>query len=336
MTRVAVLGAGVIGKRLAAVLVQDADVTLAGIAIRGPAIFALARPDLPYYAADADAISRLEKAGISMRGSLDDLLDACDVIVDCGPSGTARSRAAAYRAHSVRRVFCGGERHPGLGPLVHSALNPEVASAATVRLLSCNTTALARVLAAVGAEAVRRLDATIVRCCTDSDKAGKGITNGVAIHPGPTHHAHDLSELVPGVALRTVAMTAPMTAGHVIRAQLRLADGFRAQTALDRLAAEPRISLLYHSRPLSTAELKAATDRRWHNRYELTVLPIAHPEADELDLWLALDNEAITLPEAVDVLRLADPGVRPQEARRRTNVLLGIPEQSGRQGMVHR
>ncbi len=244
MTRVGVLGAGVIGKRLAAVLTQDRDVTLAGIAIRGPAIFALARPDLPYFAADPDAIPGLEKAGISVRGSLDDLLDACDAIVDCGPSGTAGSRAALYRAHERRRIFCGGERDPGLGPLVHSALNPEVAPAAAVRLLSCNTTALARVLAAVGTEAVASLDATIIRCCTDSDKAGKGITNGAAIYPAATHHAHDLSELVPGVALRTAAMTAPMTAGHVIRAQLRLAGGCLAETALDRLAAEPRITVL--------------------------------------------------------------------------------------------
>lgn len=336
MIRVGVLGAGVIGKRLAAALEQDSDLTLAGIAIRSPAIFALARPELPYYAADADAIPLLSKAGISVRGSLDDLLDASDVIVDCGPSGTAGSRAAAGRAHSTRRVFCGGERDPDLGPLIHSALNPEVAAAPKLRLLSCNTTALARILAAIGTSAVRSLDATIIRCCTDSDKAGKGITNGAAIYPAPTHHARDLSKLAPGVALRTVAMTAPMTAGHVIRAQVRLAGDCLAQAALDRLAAEPRIGLLHHSGPLSTAELKAATSRRWHNRYELTVLPIAHPSTDELDLWLSLDNEAITLPETMDVLRLADRRLNAQEARRRTNELLGIPDRAGRPGLVRR
>ncbi len=66
------------------------------------------------------------------------------------------------------------------------------------------------------------------------------------------------------------------------------------------------------------------------------MLPIAHPEPDALDLWLSLDNEAITLPETVDVLRLTDPGVTVPEAHRRTNVLLGIAERPGQPGTVRR
>jgi hypothetical protein len=56
--------------------------------------------------------------------------------------------------------------------------------------------------------------------------------------------------------------------------------------------------------PLDTGRLRAEppqADRRWQDRYELLALPVPRQPGQ---LWLSLDNEAVTIPETLDVLRL--------------------------------
>jgi hypothetical protein len=72
-----------------------------------------------------------------------------------------------------------------------------------------------------------------------------------------------------------------------------------------------------------TAAEKAAMPGRWHNRYRLVVVPIAGPRSGQLELWLYLDNQAITIPEALDVLQLVD-GSDVAVARARTDEALGL------------
>jgi glyceraldehyde-3-phosphate dehydrogenase (NAD(P)) len=328
MIRVAVVGAGIIGKRLVRALECHPELQLAGVAVRRANVFVTARSELPYFAADPDAAARLHGTGVTVRGGLSDLLASADVVIDCGPSRTGASRCATYRAAQVRAVYCGGERDADLGPLVHLAHNPRAAAgAAGVRLASCNVTALARLAAAVGPEDISELDATIVRCATDTDKARKGITNGALLGPRPSHHADDLMTLVPGLAARSTAMTVPMTAGHVIHARLRLRPRLPAASALGRLREVPRIHVRDADAPIDTAALKAGVSRQWHNRYELLVQPIAGRDTTRLDVWLSLDNEAITIPEALDVLQFVgdtgDTGAL-ESVGASTDQLLGI------------
>lgn len=318
MTRVAVVGTGIIGKRLVCALVDHPYLDFVGAVVRGPTVFVAARPELAYFATDADAGVRLRAAGVTPAGLLPDLLAATDVVVDCGPSRTGADRHATYRAAGVRVVYCGGERDTRLGPLVHPEHNPGAAvDAESVRLTSCNTTALARVVAAVGAENVGKLDATVVRCATDTDKAAKGITNGAVLSPRPSHHASDLVAVIPGLAARSVAMTVAMTAGHVIHARLRPRPG-------TRLSPTSRIDLRDGVDTISTAAMKAEVPRPSHNRYELVVQAIADRTDRQLDLWLYLDNQAITIPEALDVLQLVGGVSDPVTARSRTDRVLGL------------
>ncbi|ANP50333.1 hypothetical protein AVL59_12505 [Streptomyces griseochromogenes] len=316
------MGAGIIGKRLAAALSAPAGEQdtyaprLAGIALRGPNIFATARPELPVFAADARAAERLREVGTEPKGDLDQLLASADIVVDCGPSRTGAGRSEVYAAHGVRAVFCGGERDARLGPLIHSALNPQVAARpGGLRVLSCNTTALARVLAGIGPDDVRTLDATILRCSTDTDKATKGITNGAVLARDPSHHAADLRAVAPGPTVRTAAATVPMTAGHFLHVRLTLRAGLGAAEGLDRLRRAERVDVLAGEEPVHTAQLKERSEAPWHDRYDVQIVPIGQPGKDRLEFWLSLDNQAITIPETLDAIQLAAPGGTARQAR---------------------
>lgn len=300
--RVAVLGLGIIGKRLAAALAEDPDLELAGVAVRSASPAARAYAGRGVYASEPAGFDALRDDGVPPRGDLADLLAVADLVVDCGPSGTGATRASRYAAAGVDAVFCGGERAPDLGPLVHPALNYEVAATARrVRMVSCNTTALGRVVAAVGPGNTLEMSATVLRCATDNDKAGKGITNGALLGGALSHHAEDLRAILPGLVASSWAAALPMTCGHAILVRLRLATG--AGDGLARLRAAPRVTVVENA--LDTAVLRDAathTGRRWAQRFELTVLP-CETEGDELLCWLSLDNESITIPETMDIIR---------------------------------
>jgi len=74
--RVAIMGYGVIGKRVAdAVLLQD-DMQLAGIADVAAdwRLHVAASLDIPMFAAGDDAAAAMKAAGLPVRGTLDNLL----------------------------------------------------------------------------------------------------------------------------------------------------------------------------------------------------------------------------------------------------------------------
>src|SRR2546426_5409836 len=87
--RVAILGYGVIGKRLADAVRAQADMELIGVAGK-PASFSLRDAQLlgyPVYVTDelrpSDVASRL----CQVHGTLGDLLLQVDVLLDCTPNG---------------------------------------------------------------------------------------------------------------------------------------------------------------------------------------------------------------------------------------------------------
>lgn len=318
MSHVVVVGMGVIGKRAVRSVIRHPGLTLAGVVIRSASGAVQAAPDLPYYHLDGNAEAALRAAARRTRGDLDDALACADIVADCGPAGSGAARLTAYQSAGVRAVFCGGERELPAATLVHSALNLEAAiHSSACQLVSCNTTALGRLVAAVTLAQVSRLEAVILKCCTDADKAAKGITNGLMLAARPSHHGDDLATLVPGLNITTTEAIAPMLTGHVIHVRLTTRTERPApsgQRLLMRAAAEP----------LSTAALKDALWRRpWHDRYEVVVQSI-RIDGTTHELWLSLDNEAVTIPELLDVLTVMTGRADPVAARMETDQALGI------------
>jgi glyceraldehyde-3-phosphate dehydrogenase (NAD(P)) len=328
MIRVAVVGMGIIGKRAVHAVERQPDMTLAAVVIRSPGTSVLARRTLPYYAFHPGSVGPLRNAGVEPRGTLPNALICADVVVDCGPSRSGIERYPLYRDAGVHSIFCGGERTPELGPLVHPDLNyADALRAPSCRLTSCNTTALARLVAALGPARIHRLHAVVLRCSTDSDKAAKGITNGAALATAASHHADDLRTVVPALAAQSVAATLPMTCGHVIHTRVRLHKPIPGDRLQGILASARRIVVRSSSHPLDTATVKdtmSQTGRRWNDRYEVLVQCVENGSAHDHELWLSLDNEAVTIPEMIDVIRAVGGKDDPLAARQATDVALGV------------
>jgi glyceraldehyde-3-phosphate dehydrogenase (NAD(P)) len=318
MSRVVVVGMGVIGKRAVRAIMRHPGLTLAGVVVRSAAGAVQAAPELPYFHLDAAAEVALRAAGRPTRGDLGDALADADIVADCGHARSGAVRLPAYLSAGVRAVFCGGERELPAATLVHPALNLEAsAGSRACQLVSCNTTALGRLVAAVSPAQISRLEAVILKCGTDADKAAKGITNGLMLAARPSHHAADLATLVPGLDITSTDATAPMLSGHVIHVRLT------TRTARPTPSG-PRLLTRTAAEPLSTAALKDALWRRpWHDRYEVVVQPV-RLDAGLHELWLSLDNEAVTIPELLDVLTVMTGRADPAAARMATDQALGI------------
>ena len=148
--RVAVNGYGVIGKRVAdAVKLQD-DMELVGVAdvVYDYRIRVAVERGYPVYASVPEKRAEMEAAGVPVAGTLDDLLGQVDVVVDCTPKGIASKNKELYQAAGVKAIWQGGEKHELAGYSFVAQVNYAGAvNRQFARVVSCNTTALSRVIA---------------------------------------------------------------------------------------------------------------------------------------------------------------------------------------------
>ena len=147
--RVAVNGYGVIGKRVAdAVLLQD-DMVLVGVAdvVTDYRVQTAVELGIPIYGATDDALAAMREAGLTPNGTLDDLIAGSDVVVDCTPKKVATLNRDRYAAAGRKAIFQGGEKHALTGFSFIASLNyADALGRDLVRVVSCNTTALGRVV----------------------------------------------------------------------------------------------------------------------------------------------------------------------------------------------
>ena len=334
--RVAVNGYGAIGKRVAdAVLLQD-DMVLVGVADvasdwrpgvaaeRGIDLFS-ARPDGP-----GDSL----RAGFQPVGTLDDLLDDSDVVVDCTPKGVGARNTTLYRSASVKFVLQGGESHEVTNHSFVADANYESAlDRDSTRVVSCNTTSIVRTLTALErAGLLGRARGTLLRRATDPWESHLGgIMNTVVPEADiPSHQAPDAQTVVPDLDVVTVAVKVPETIAHVHYWSVDLARTADREAVLDALAASSRIASVRIDAGLAAInavkELALDQGRSRGDIYEvvlwedlLTVL------GGELHYAYMVDNQAIVIPENIDAIRALSGTERtPQASIERTNQALGV------------
>jgi glyceraldehyde-3-phosphate dehydrogenase (NAD(P)) len=292
---------GVIGKRVVDAVAEHPGLQLVAVGVRRLNGAVLARPDLPYRLTEGDGHQAFVRAGLD-AGDWRAALRQVDIVVDAGPSRTGAGRAESYRENGVAVRYCGGERDPKLGPVLHSSLNRAVGrDLRSARLASCNTTALGRVIAALGPDRIRWAHATVVRCCTDTDKANKGVTAGAVFDARSSHHARDLTQILPGLPLTSQAVTVPMVCGHVILLNVEFDDPRIDVPA--QLSQQPGITTLAPDQAHHSADLREESLRRSFGRGDRHAVAVqAGLDGGVWRLALSLDNESITVPETIDAL----------------------------------
>ena len=282
-TRVAVNGYGVIGKRVAdAVALQD-DMALAGVAdvVSDWRARIVTRKGFGLYGATDEHASAMRAAGLEVAGTLADLLDAADVIVDCTPKHVAAKNVEIYQQRGIKFILQGSEKHEVTGHSFVAEVNYDSAlDRDSTRVVSCNTTSTVRTLIALKrAGLLRRARGTLLRRATDPWESHLGgIMNTLVPEPEiPSHQGPDAQSVDPELDVVTMAVKVPETLAHLHYWSVQLTRETEKDEVLAAFRASSRIALIDVGDGLTAInvvkELMADLGRPHDNLYEVALGP---------------------------------------------------------------
>lgn len=332
MVDVAVNGYGTIGKRVADAVVLQDDMDLVGVAKTKPNFEArnAVENGYPLYAAVEERADEFAEAGIDIAGGVEGMLEAADVVVDACPSGVGEQNASMYDDHDVKPIFQGGEDDAVAERSFNSSANyGDCVGADSVRVVSCNTTGLLRILHPLERDhGIGKVRATLVRRGGDPAQHGRGPINDILPNPVtiPSHHGPDV-RTVMDVDIMTTGFKVPATLMHVH--SLNVETDASYDEVIDTLEDESRVRFVEPEDGVSsTAEVKemmldAGRPRgdAWENmvwRDSVTV------EDGELYLFQAIHQESDVVPENVDAVRALAGTADRDESVTKTNETMGI------------
>lgn len=334
--RVGVNGYGVIGKRVADAVRIQPDMDLVGVSdvLCDYRIAIAAGNGIPLYAATTDASTAMAAAGIPVTGTLPDLLDAVEVVVDCTPARIGADNLAHYRDQGVKAIFQGGEKHTLTGnSFVAHANYAAAVGRDTTRVVSCNTTSTVRTLTALkNAGLLAKARGVLIRRATDPwESDHSGIMNTIVPERRiPSHQGPDAQSVDPGLDVVTMAAKGAHTQNHLHYWVVELTRSVTRDDVLDALRECSRIAFVRESdgvvAPNSTIELMRDLGRPRGDMYEVALWEdILTVDGTELYYSYTVDNQAIVIPENIDAIRAVTATiVDPAESIRLTDATLGV------------
>lgn len=339
--RVAIVGYGVIGKRVADAVALQHDMRIAGVVDLATdwRLRTAARHGFPLFAATAAALAEMRERGLPVQGDFEALLPQIDVVVDCTPKKIAAGNVERYRRSGIRFVLQGGEKHETAGhSFVAEANYASAIGANATRVVSCNTTSIVRTLGALrNAGLLLRARGTLMRRATDPvDSHGGGMMNTIVPETKvPSHQGPDARTVLPDLDLVTMAVAVPETLAHVHSWTVRLTRAASRDEVLAAFARSSRIAFLRAADGLGAInlvkELMSDLGRRRGDLYEVGLWEdLVVVQDEELFYTYMVDNQAIVVPETIDAIRALWGRERNAAASiAATDASLGIPLPTG-------
>ena len=336
MKNIAVIGYGVIGKRVAdAINVQD-DMNLIGVCdvISDWRIQNAIRKEYDIYAATVEAENEMKAASISVKGNLQDLLKNTDLVVDCTPKNIAAKNVEIYKKQGIKFILQGGEKHHITGHSFSAENNYQSAiNLDATRVVSCNTTSILRTLTALKrADLLDYARGTLLRRATDPWESHLGgIMNTMVPEKDiPSHQGPDAQSVDPDLDVITSAVKVPETLSHMHYWNVKLKKQTTKEEVLNAFKTSTRIKLINYDQGLvsnnTIKEMFLDMGRPWGDMYEVALWEdMLKVVGDELFYAYVVDNQAIVIPETIDAIR-ALTGIETDAAKSiaKTNLSLGI------------
>jgi glyceraldehyde-3-phosphate dehydrogenase (NAD(P)+) (phosphorylating) len=336
MIKVGVNGYGVIGRRVADAVRKQKDMELVGVTAGTKPHYkaGVARDKgIQLYAVDLKGLESFNAEGYSMRGTVNDLLHRVDVIVDATPEDIDAANKLVYSAAKVRAVFQGGADE-GIAPasFVAQCNYDEAKGKDYVRVVSCNTTALCRVLGALqGSFGVQKARAVLARRATDPDDAKKGPIDAIVPDPTtiPSHHGPDVRTVLKGMNIITMAFKVPATHMHLHSLIVSLGKDATSKDVVEALARAPRTMLVDGKSGFKATsnviDWAREAGRPRNDVYEAVVWKDSVTVVDrEAYMFVGVHQEAIVVPENIDAIRALAGGYTKEESMKLTDESLGI------------
>jgi len=333
--KVGVVGYGTIGKRVADAVMLQSDMELMGVTAnsynykikaahkKGIRVF----PMKPYGESD-----HLSYGISSIAGTANDLINQCDVIVDCTPKGVGAENREWYKRQKVKAIFQGGEKAEVGTSFVSQCNYGNCWGAEFIRVVSCNTTGLCRTLQAVDSEfGIKQAHATLIRRASDPWDIYHGPVNALVPHlVVPSHHGPDVQTILPHVQLFTTSVSVPTTLMHMHSISVDL-DTPAASTdeVADVFKDTARVRMVYNSDGIrSTAEILEYAKDLGRHRGDMPEVCVWKEtmgiQKNKLFYLQAIHQESDVVPESIDAIRAACRMCSSTESMRRTNESLNI------------
>ncbi len=314
MTKVGVVGYGVIGQRLADGVARQGDMQLVGVADVAPtlALRALKEKGMPYnlFLAIPDYKEQFEALDIPVSGTLEELVAQCDVILDATSAGVGAKNKEIYARYGKKAIFQGGEKNAVADVFFHGYANFEKGMGAQfLKLTSCNTTGLIRSVDCLDrAYGIDRVAITIIRRVADPGDYHRGLTNALQVDKAPSHQALDLMTIMPHIDATGILVHTPVTHGHIITVVATGKQKITKEMALAAFAKHDRIrvvrladgfmgnaSLFRYARDLGNPR---------GDMYEIAVWEESIVETGDSVMYaINIPQEAVTIPETMDAIR---------------------------------
>ena len=336
MKNVAVVGYGVIGKRVADAISAQDDIKLAGVCdvVSDWRIQNAVRKGYDIYAATPEAEKEMKAAGISVTGNMADLLNKVDLVVDCTPKNIAAKNVEIYKKQGIKFIVQGGEKHETTGHSFSAENNYASAlNLGATRVVSCNTTSILRTLTALKrAGLLDYARGTLLRRATDPWESHLGgiMNTMVPEKEIPSHQGPDAQSVDPDLDVITSAVKVPQTLSHMHYWNVKMKRKTSKEEVLEAFKTSSRIQLVRYDQGLvsnnTIKEMYLDMGRPWGDMYEVALWEdMLKVVGDELFYAYVVDNQAIVIPETIDAIRaLTGIETNGKKSIIKTNKSLGI------------
>jgi glyceraldehyde-3-phosphate dehydrogenase (NAD(P)) len=341
MIKVAVNGYNVIGRRVADAVAVQSDMKLVGVAKVKADYKARSAVERGYriFASDEKGVKAFKEAGVACAGTSKELVSEADIVVDATPEDVGFQNKQMYESLGKKAIFQGGEEHEIAGTSFVAQCNfEEAVGKKYVRVVSCNTTALCRVLHAIDEDfGITKANVVIARRAADPDESSKGPIDSVVLDPVtiPSHHGPDVNTVLPNFPVISMAMKIPTTHMHLhslivsTRANSASEDKLR-----EKLENTPRVMMVSSKKDgiKSTGNVMDLAREMGRSRNDIFEAVVWEDSlkviGNEIYLFMAVHQEAIVTPENVDAIRAMMNTSDRESSMKSTNKALGIAKLS--------
>lgn len=336
--RIAVVGYGTIGERIADGIARQDDMELAGVVDVAATLPVRALVEsgkgYPIFCALKEKVGDMKNSGIPVKGLLEDLLSEVDMVVDATSPGIGLKNREIYERRNIPAVFQAGEKHEVGDTLFHPMANYEKCqNLRYLKLLSCNTTGIARqAYTCHRTLGLREMVSMILRRAADVSETHKGPVDALMIGKIPSHQCEDFAIISPDIKALTTVVTAPVCHGHATTMIFDVKRKTTREEVIEIFNKEPRIRIFrLKDGFISTSHIFDYNRDRGFPRGDMYEVPVweetIYIDHDGMRIYSInmIPQEAIVIPENIDAIRcLLGLEKTGEEAMAHTNRCLGI------------
>lgn len=336
---VAINGYGTVGRRVADAVSLQNDMKIVGVVKTRPSFEAVTaiKKGYPLFVNTAENKKAFDEAGIKVEGTVKDMLENVDIVVDATPDGIGiENRKKLYEPRKLKAIFQGGEE-PGVGQVSFNATSnyAKAYGKGYVRVVSCNTTGLCRTVGAIDrAFDTEKVRVVLIRRGPDPGNIKKGPVNAIVPDPVtvPSHHGPDVNTVLPNLNITTVALKVPTTLMHMHTINANLNNGTSKEEIIDLLNRTPRVLVVKARDGLkSTAHIMEWARDLNRARSDLNEIAVweesVHVNDGEVFYMQAIHQESDIVPENVDAIRaMLELESDPLASVKKTDMAMGLKQ----------